>query len=116
MEHPMSTPTPATTPTTDLPVGSVICYGGDLSVAATLTALESAGWLACDGSSYAQSDYQALFAAISTTYGGDTANFNVPDLRNSFVRGANGNVGSLQTATTALPANTPFTVASAGAH
>jgi microcystin-dependent protein len=113
----MSTTTPATTPaTTGLAIGSVICYGGDLSVAANVTTLNAAGWLPCDGSSYTQSDYPDLFAAIGTASGGDATHFNVPDLRNCFVRGANGNVGSVQTAATALPANTPFTVASAGTH
>lgn len=40
------------------------------------------GWQACDGSLLAIADYNALFALIGTTYGGDGQNtFGVPDLR-----------------------------------
>ncbi|HUW60710.1 MAG TPA: tail fiber protein [Candidatus Bathyarchaeia archaeon] len=38
------------------------------------------GWLPCNGTSYAQADYPALFAAIGTTWGSSGANFNVPNL------------------------------------
>jgi len=40
------------------------------------------GWQACDGSLLAISQYDALFALIGTTYGGDgQVTFAVPDLR-----------------------------------
>ncbi len=40
------------------------------------------GWLPCDGSIVAISEYQALFTLIGTTYGGNgTTNFALPDLR-----------------------------------
>lgn len=40
------------------------------------------GWLPCDGNLYAISGYEALFALLGTTYGGDGSNsFGVPDLR-----------------------------------
>lgn len=40
------------------------------------------GWQACDGSLLAISEYDALFALIGTTYGGDgQTTFAVPDLR-----------------------------------
>lgn len=40
------------------------------------------GWQACDGSLLAISEYDALFALIGTTYGGDgQVTFAVPDLR-----------------------------------
>ncbi len=40
------------------------------------------GWLLCDGTSYLQTSYAALFAVISTTYGSaDGTHFNVPDMR-----------------------------------
>ena len=40
------------------------------------------GWQACDGSLLAISEYDALFALLGTTYGGDGQNtFAVPDLR-----------------------------------
>lgn len=40
------------------------------------------GWVACDGSALKIADYNALYALLGTTYGGDGQNtFNVPDLR-----------------------------------
>lgn len=40
------------------------------------------GWINCDGSLLPLSQYQAVFALIGTTYGGNgTNNFAVPDLR-----------------------------------
>lgn len=39
-------------------------------------------WVLCDGTMYKIADYNALFALIGTTYGGDGVNtFAVPDLR-----------------------------------
>jgi microcystin-dependent protein len=102
---------------TGLAIGSVISYGGDLSVPANLQVVKAAGWLPCDGRSYPQSAYPALFAAIGTTNGGSAPNFNVPDLRDRFVRGAVGNnTGSVQASATALPASRPFAVAPSGTH
>jgi microcystin-dependent protein len=39
------------------------------------------GWLPCDGTSLPISQFDALYAVIGTTYGGDSQTFNVPDLR-----------------------------------
>jgi microcystin-dependent protein len=39
------------------------------------------GWLPCDGRSVSASQFDALFAVIGTTYGGDSQNFKLPDLR-----------------------------------
>lgn len=44
------------------------------------------GWLLCDGSSYLQSDYPALFECLGTKFGGDETSFNVPDLRGRFLQ------------------------------
>jgi len=62
-----------------LPTGAVIDFAG---------ATAPAGWLMCDGSSYATVTFPALFAAISYTFGGSGANFNVPDLRGQVSVGA----------------------------
>lgn len=49
------------------------------------------GWLACDGGPLSVAQYPALFAAISTTYGGDGVNtFNLPDLRGAAAVGTGG--------------------------
>lgn len=40
------------------------------------------GWLACNGQTLPVSQYQALFALLGTTYGGNgTTNFNLPNLQ-----------------------------------
>jgi microcystin-dependent protein len=59
------------------------------------------GTLPCDGTAVSRTTYAALFAAIGTTWGvgNGTTTFNVPDLRNDFLRGASGTltVGTKQT-------------------
>ena len=122
--------------------GAIGLYAGDLSQQANRDALAAAGWLVCDGASYSRETYPDLFAAIGTAHGGDAGSFNVPDLRDRFMRGVNGNaafgsktvdpdvgsrtaaapggnvknaVGSAQAAATALPI-TPWTAGMGGEH
>jgi microcystin-dependent protein len=45
-----------------------------------------AGWLLCDGSAVAIATFPGLYAAIGGQFGTTTATFNVPDLRNMFIR------------------------------
>ena len=62
---------------------------GNVQYSARTTA--PTGWLVCDGGLYSRDLYPRLFAAIGTTFGSTTAsNFRVPDLRDEFIRGANG--------------------------
>ncbi|MFZ4561540.1 MAG: phage tail protein, partial [Saprospiraceae bacterium] len=84
-------------------------------------------WLLCDGRALRSVDYPDLYAAIGTLWGngssgsgsGGGTDFNLPDLRGEFIRGAEAgaNAGAQQAASTALPV-VPFTVSStaAGAH
>jgi len=77
-------PYPPISPGGGVPVGSVIMFAG---------ANAPAGFLICDGTSYSSTDptYSALYASISTAYGGTPgATFNVPDLRTKTVFGASG--------------------------
>ena len=54
-------------------IGNVILFGGTFA---------PVGWQTCDGSLLPISQYDALFALIGTTYGGDgQTTFAVPDLR-----------------------------------
>lgn len=55
------------------------------------------GWLLCNGQSVDGATYRDLSAAIGTTYGGDTINFNVPDLTNKTLYGTVSNPGSSTT-------------------
>ncbi|MBX7240360.1 MAG: phage tail protein [Bacteroidia bacterium] len=64
------------------PPGTIVAFGGTTP---------PAGWLLCDGTSYNAAQYPALYAAILFNFGGQGANFNVPDLRGRFLRGVDGN-------------------------
>ena len=46
------------------------------------------GYLRCNGASYKVADYPDLYAVIGNTYGGDTQNFNVPNLIDKFIQGS----------------------------
>ena len=46
------------------------------------------GYLLADGTSYKVADYPDLYAVIGNTYGGDTENFNVPNLVDKFIQGS----------------------------
>jgi hypothetical protein len=54
------------------------------------------GFLLCNGTAVSRTQYAALFAAIGTTYGaGDgSTTFNLPDMRDAFIRGAGGSKGA----------------------
>jgi microcystin-dependent protein len=62
-----------------IPSGTIMAYGG-------VTA--PAGWLFCNGFSYDLNQYNDLYNAIGTRYGGSGLEFNVPDLRNRVPRGS----------------------------
>lgn len=65
-----------------VPPGAIIPYGGSSA---------PAGYLLCDGTSYLQATYSALYSAIGNAYGEpDGTHFNVPDLRGQFLRGVTG--------------------------
>jgi len=54
------------------PVGTITMFAGS-------TAPE--GWLICDGSSVNSTSYSDLYSVIGTTYGGNSSNFNLPNLK-----------------------------------
>lgn len=55
------------------PIGSVKAYAG---------ATVPKSWLLCNGGSYSQTTYAALYAVVGTTFGGGGGNFNVPNIAN----------------------------------
>lgn len=71
-----------------VPIGGSVPYGGEEDP-------EGGVWLIEDGRELSRTDYSFLFQAIGTSFGsGDgSSTFNIPDLRNAIVRGADGNVG-----------------------
>ena len=65
---------------TNTPIGTVLSFAG---------LNPPNGYLLCDGGSYVVTDYQDLYDVIGNTYGGDSANFNVPNLIDKFIQGSN---------------------------
>lgn len=61
------------------PIGTVLSFAGQTA---------HHGYLLCDGASYKVADYPDLYAVIGNTYGGDTENFNVPNLVDKFIQGS----------------------------
>src|SRR5574343_466871 len=78
---------------TGMPVGAVLAIAGSTI---------PGGYLLCDGQAVSRTDYAVLFAAIGTIYGvGDSSTtFNLPDMRDWFIRGKSDarQVGSTQAA------------------
>lgn len=68
------------------PVGIILPYGGKIA---------PDGYLLCDGREVSRTEYSALFNVIGTSFGNGDGNntFNVPDLRDMFLEGANENLG-----------------------
>jgi len=92
------------------PSGFIIAFGGTTA---------PTGYLSCDGAAVSRSTYADLFAAIGTTWGvgNGTTTFNLPDLRNDFLRGASGTltVGTKQADTIESHTHSG-TTSSNGAH
>ena len=61
------------------PIGTVLSFAGQIA---------PHGYLLCNGASYKVADYPDLYAVIGNTYGGDTENFNVPNLVDKFIEGS----------------------------
>lgn len=73
-----------------IPSGSIINYAGSS---------DPSGWFICDGRAVSKDEYGDLWKAIGTSFGeDDSSSFKIPDLRNYFVRGLNGdrNIGDVQ--------------------
>jgi len=81
---PSSTVDKETSNSSIVPTGSVFSYTGT-------TVPE--GYLLCDGSTYNKNDYLDLYNAVKNTFGGDSNNFKVPNLINSFVKGGSSTTG-----------------------
>ena len=61
------------------PIGTVLAYAGNEA---------PRGYLLANGASYKVADYPNLYAVIGNTYGGDSTNFNVPNLVDKFIQGS----------------------------
>lgn len=70
-----------------MPVGAIVPYVGSSP---------PPGWLLCDGTSFTSASYPDLFNIIGTTYGTGSNDFQVPDLRGRFPKGANSGLGVYQ--------------------
>jgi microcystin-dependent protein len=73
-------------------------YVGEVRLFAGAYAPE--GWIKCDGSTLTITEYQALYALIGVTYGGDGVNnFKVPDFRGRTPLGAGSGATNLSATT-----------------
>lgn len=71
-----------------VPVGTVMMYGGVLEESKHVKNIESQGWMICDGRYLKLAEYSELFDAISVTYGSSKVGwFKIPDCRGMFIRG-----------------------------
>ncbi len=70
--------------TMNVPVGTVMAYAGALN-----GTLDTTQWLPCDGRSLSSTTYPELWNALGAANGGSGTNFNLPDYRGLFLRGAN---------------------------
>lgn len=70
-----------------VPIGTILSYSATTP---------PVGFLVCDGSEVSKTDYADLYSVIGDLYGKctDTSKFKLPDLRDKFVQGANGNLGT----------------------
>ncbi len=80
----------------EVPVGTIMAYGGDLGEASVKERLSRQGWLLCDGAELAIAEHADLYAAVGTAFGGDkdAGRFRLPDLRGRFLRGVNGDAAN----------------------
>jgi microcystin-dependent protein len=72
-----------------VPPGTVVAFAGPAGNV-------PAGWLICDGTTYARAQFPALYNAIGIAWGAggfNVENFQVPDLRGEFLRGVSQGTG-----------------------
>lgn len=99
-----------------VPIGSITMFGG---------AAAPANWLLCQGQSLSTTGtYAALFALLGYAHGGSGANFNLPDLRDTFPIGASatralaakGGVATVTLDATMIPTHTHTATQAAHTH
>ncbi|NBV59727.1 MAG: hypothetical protein EBR73_01450 [Rhodobacteraceae bacterium] len=103
-------PSWVTPASSSIPTGSLFPYAGSSA---------PSGYLLCDGSSVSSTNYLALHAVISNTYGGSAytggagLNFTLPDLRGRFPMGAGTGTG-LNSSGTGAPSGSSQTARTRG--
>ncbi|MEN6374660.1 MAG: phage tail protein [Smithella sp.] len=77
-----------------IPIGTIMAYGGDTTNTTIKKQLEERGWLPCNGDFVSINQYKELHDVIGNAFGGDEKNnsFNLPDMRGRFLRGVAQNV------------------------
>jgi rhizosphere induced protein len=82
------------------PIGSVMAWAGPMNSIPN-------NYMVCDGRELDRPQFQALFNAVGTTWGGTAVNkFKIPDLRGLFLRGVDGGTGRDPDSTSRTPAGT----------
>ena len=83
------------------------------------------GWLSCSGQFISKTSYSNLYSVIGDTYGSNSTQFKLPDLRGNFIRclnttssgtDTNRTLSQFQDFSTGPPQQTAFTAESGGSH
>lgn len=70
-----------------VPLGTIVIYAGSINSIPSQ-------WNLCDGRSLSSSTYSELYTLMGNKYGGDSSNFNLPDLSGQYILGTNSSVDS----------------------
>jgi microcystin-dependent protein len=70
-----------------IPVGTIVLFGG-------LSSNIPSNWHICDGTTLSASTYSDLYTVITNKYGGNSSNFNIPDLVDKYVQATSSSVDS----------------------
>jgi microcystin-dependent protein len=77
-----------------VPIGTIMAYGGDTTNIDIVNRLREQGWLPCNGVSVSREEYKDLYNIIGTAFGSNSnTTFQVPDMRGLFLRGVDQGTG-----------------------
>lgn len=77
-----------------VPIGTLMAYGGDTTKTGIIDLLKQQGWLPCNGASVSINQFQELYNVIGNSFGGNLIDqFNLPDMRGRFLRGVDQGAG-----------------------
>ena len=121
---------------TDSPGDNKLKVDGNLDVTGSISPLVGmvcffakttapTGWLSCSGQFISKTSYSNLYSVIGDTYGSNSTQFKLPDLRGNFIRclnttssgtDTNRTLSQFQDFSTGPPQQTAFTAESGGSH
>lgn len=71
-----------------VPIGTIMAYGGDTTSSDVVDRLRQQGWLPCSGIPVSRDEYKDLYNVIGAAFGSKSdTTFQIPDMRGQFLRG-----------------------------